>query len=37
MYNDFVVLGPASDPAGIKGMKHAPPALRKIAEKGALL
>ena len=36
MYNDFVVLGPASDPAGVKGMKHAPPALRKIAEKGAL-
>jgi tungstate transport system substrate-binding protein len=36
MYNDFVVLGPASDPAGIRGMRHAPPALRKIAEKGAL-
>ena len=28
--------GPASDPAGIRGMRHAPPALRKIAEKGAL-
>ncbi len=36
MYNDFVIVGPASDPAGIKGMKHAPPALKKIAEKGAL-
>ena len=36
MYNDFVILGPPSDPAGIKGMKHAPPALRRIADKGAL-
>jgi len=36
MYNDFVILGPPSDPAGIRGMKHAPPALRRIADKGAL-
>ena len=36
MYNDFVILGPPSDPAGIKGMKHAPPALGKIADRGAL-
>ncbi len=35
MYNDFVILGPASDPAGIKGMKSAAEALKKIAEKGA--
>jgi tungstate transport system substrate-binding protein len=32
MYNDFVVLGPASDPAGIKGMKKADRAFTKIAE-----
>jgi tungstate transport system substrate-binding protein len=36
MYNDFVILGPASDPAGIKGMKSAIEALRKIAGQGAL-
>jgi tungstate transport system substrate-binding protein len=35
MYNDFVIVGPASDPAGIKGMKSATEALKKIAEKGA--
>ncbi len=32
MYNDFVVVGPAADPAGIKGMGDATAALRKIAE-----
>jgi tungstate transport system substrate-binding protein len=32
MYNDFVVLGPANDPAGIRGMKDAAAALRKIAD-----
>lgn len=31
MYNDFVVVGPGSDPAGVKGMKDAPAALQKIA------
>ena len=31
MHNDFVVVGPASDPAGIKGMKDAAAALNKIA------
>lgn len=31
MYNDFVIIGPASDPAGIKGMKDADAALKKIA------
>jgi len=32
MYNDFVILGPASDPAKINGMKDAAAALKKIAE-----
>lgn len=32
MYNDFVILGPASDPAKIKGMKDAAAALRQIAQ-----
>lgn len=36
MYNDFVIVGPSSDPAGIKGMKQAIEALRKISEKGAV-
>lgn len=36
MYNDFVVVGPAKDPAGIKGMAKAADALKKISEKGAL-
>ena len=31
MYNDFVILGPAADPAGIRGMRDAAGALRKIA------
>lgn len=31
MYNDFVVVGPASDPAGVKGMKDIDAALKKIA------
>jgi tungstate transport system substrate-binding protein len=34
MYNDFVIVGPASDPAGIKGMKNAKEALKRIAGKG---
>jgi tungstate transport system substrate-binding protein len=32
MYNDFVIVGPASDPAGIAGMKNADEAFEKIAE-----
>ena len=32
MYNDFVIVGPASDPAGVKGMTDAAAALAKIAE-----
>jgi tungstate transport system substrate-binding protein len=31
MYNDFVVVGPAADPAGIAGMRDAVAAFRKIA------
>ena len=36
MYNDFVIVGPAADPAGVKGMKSATAALQQIAAKGAL-
>jgi tungstate transport system substrate-binding protein len=32
MYNDFILVGPPADPAGIAGMKDAPAALKKIAE-----
>jgi len=32
MHNDFVILGPGRDPAGIKGMSQAALAFRKIAE-----
>ena len=35
MYNDFVLVGPPADPAGVRGMKDAPAALRLIADKGA--
>lgn len=35
MYNDFVIIGPASDPAGIKGAKTAAEAFKLIAEKQA--
>jgi len=31
MYNDFIIVGPARDPAKIKGMADAPAALAKIA------
>jgi tungstate transport system substrate-binding protein len=33
MYNDFVIVGPSDDPAGIKGMKLATEALKNISEK----
>ncbi|SMF23731.1 tungstate transport system substrate-binding protein [Tistlia consotensis] len=33
MYNDFVVVGPKSDPAGIKGMKDVAAAMAEIASK----
>ena len=36
MHNDFVIVGPASDPAGIKGMKSAKEACAKIASTGSL-
>ena len=32
MHNDFVILGPAADPAGVKGAKTAADALRAIAQ-----
>lgn len=35
MYNDFVIIGPEKDPAGIKGLKYATEAIRKISENGA--
>ncbi len=35
MYNDFVIVGPSSDPAGIRGMKAATEALKQIAEKSS--
>jgi tungstate transport system substrate-binding protein len=35
MYNDFVLIGPKSDPADIKGSKDIAAALNKIKEKGA--
>jgi tungstate transport system substrate-binding protein len=34
MYNDFVIVGPSDDPAGIKGVKSAREALKRIAERG---
>jgi len=34
MYNDFVILGPEEDPAGIKGSASAADAFKKIAELG---
>jgi len=35
MYNDFILIGPKSDPAGIKGMKDVAKALQTIKEKQA--
>lgn len=35
MYNDFIIVGPPSDPAAIKGAKSAGEALKKIAASGA--
>ena len=34
MYNDFIILGPSADPAGIKGDKSAVDAFKKIAAAG---
>jgi tungstate transport system substrate-binding protein len=36
MHNDFVIIGPANDPAGIKGLKSAAEAFKKIAAAHAL-
>ena len=36
MHNDFVIIGPADDPAKIKGEKSAVEAMKKIAAAGAL-
>jgi tungstate transport system substrate-binding protein len=36
MYNDFVIVGPEADPAGIKGLKDPLAALARIAEKKVL-
>ncbi|MGB9842535.1 MAG: substrate-binding domain-containing protein, partial [Candidatus Bathyarchaeales archaeon] len=35
MYNDFLIIGPADDPAGINGLGNATEAFHKIAEEGA--
>lgn len=36
MYNDFVIVGPADDPAGIAGLRQAGTALRKISQTQAV-
>jgi len=35
MYNDFIIVGPKSDPAGVRGEKDAAGALARIAGKGS--
>ena len=35
MYNDFIIVGPVSDPAGVRGMKDVIAAMKKINESGA--
>jgi tungstate transport system substrate-binding protein len=34
MYNDYVIVGPPPDPAGVRGLDDAPEALRRIAAAG---
>ncbi|MGA2082041.1 MAG: substrate-binding domain-containing protein [Holophaga sp.] len=34
MHNDFVIVGPPADPAGVRAAKTAPEALRRIADQG---
>ncbi len=34
MYNDFLIIGPSDDPAGIEGLEDAAEAFRRIAEAG---
>lgn len=35
MHNDFIIIGPSADPAGIKGEADAAKAMKKIAESGS--
>ena len=35
MHNDFIIVGPAADPAGIKGLDDAAEAAKRIAESGS--
>ena len=35
MYNDFILVGPRADPAGIAGLRDAPAALARVAAAGA--
>ena len=36
MYNDFVIVGPKSDPAGLRGLENATEAFKKVADAEAL-
>jgi tungstate transport system substrate-binding protein len=36
MYNDFIIVGPASDPAGVRGLTDVTTALSTIAESGSV-
>src|SRR5512135_1298996 len=36
MHNDFIIVGPAADPAGIKGLTSAVDAFKKIAAAGSM-
>jgi len=36
MYNDFIIVGPGDDPAGVRGMEDVQTALQQIAQTGAL-
>ena len=36
MHNDFIIVGPAGDPAGIRGLDDAAEAFRRIASSGAI-
>jgi len=36
MHNDFIIVGPASDPAGINGMSDAAAAFKKISDTGSV-
>jgi tungstate transport system substrate-binding protein len=36
MHNDFIIIGPSSDPAGVRGMRDAAAALKRIADRGVV-